>query len=103
MQESKRNFITEELRTPAGKELAVFKLQNTSLYEVGFTTGGQVPASLLGAWTDPVMAQKAIKMYLAARENERLAEVTKEEKKLEKEAMNRAANVPKNKPKSKKV
>lgn len=64
---SERNFATQELKTEAGKVLAVFKVDGTSLYNIGFTSGGQVPAELLGAWTDPVMAQKAIKVYLQNR------------------------------------
>lgn len=101
MQEPKRNFTTEEFKTPAGKQLAVFKVNNTSLYDIGFTSGGQVPEDLLGNWTDPVMAQKAIKVHLTKLENERLAKIAKEEEKLAKEAANRAANVPKNKTKVK--
>ena len=101
MSEPKRNFTTEDLKTPTGKELAVFKVHNTSLYEIGFTSGGQIPGSLVGSWTDPVMAQKAIKVYLAKLENERLAEEAKLETKKKEEAANRVANVPKNTSKKK--
>jgi len=61
---SERNFATQELKTDAGKILAVYKIGGTSLYNIGFTSGGQVPKELLGAWTDPVMAHRAIKVYL---------------------------------------
>lgn len=62
---SERNFATQELKTDGGKVLAVYKVQGTSLYNIGFTSGGQVPKELLGSWTDPVMAQNAIKVYLS--------------------------------------
>jgi len=93
MQETKRNFMTEELKTVGGKTLAVFKVNNTSLYEIGFAEGGQIPASLGGRWTDPVMAQKAIKVHLADLKTIELAKIEKERLKLEKEAANRASNV----------
>lgn len=69
MQEQERNFTTEELKTDAGKELAVYKIANSSLYKVAFTSGGQLPTELDGMWTNPVMAQKSIKAYLAKRKN----------------------------------
>lgn len=96
-----RNFITQELKTAGGKDLAVFKIANTSLYRVAFTSGGQIPEPLEGAWTDPVMAQRSIVSYLQAKESERIAAEEKkaeaEKAKLVKEAANRAKNVPKNK------
>jgi len=98
MPETKRNFITEDLKTPAGKELAVFKVGNTSLFSIGFASGGQVPENLLGHWTDPVMAQRAIKVYLARLEQEKITEEARLVEQKAKEAANRAANVPKNTP-----
>jgi len=95
MQETKRNFTTEDFKTEGGKTLAVFKVNNTSLYEIGFAEGGQVPKSLIGRWTDPVMAQKAIKVHLTDLRTIELAKIEKERLKLEKEAANRAANIPK--------
>ena len=79
MQEQERNFTTEELTTEAGKVLAVYKVGNSSLYKVAFTSGGQLPAELDGMWTNPVMAQKSIKAYLAKRKNEKEVTVFKQE------------------------
>jgi len=104
MQETKRNFTTEDLKTAGGKTLAVFKVDNTSLYEIGFAEGGQIPASLIGRWTAPVMAQKAIKVHLTSLKTIELEKIAKEKAKLEQEAANRAAKVsevPKNATKKK--
>lgn len=103
-EETNRNYAIEELSTNGGKTLGVYKVANTSLYRVSFTSGGQVPESLLGMWTDPVMAQKAIKGYLSKADNEVIAAKLKaeqdaEQRKLDEaerakvEAANRAKNV----------
>ena len=86
MYEPERNFTTEELKTHGSKEFAIYKVSNTSLFRVGFVGGGQTPKELEGSWTDPVMAQKAIKIHLT--KIELIAQA-----KLDKEAANRAANV----------
>ena len=97
-EETNRNFAIDNLETKAGKGLGIYKVSNTSLYRVAFTTGGQLPSELDGMWTDPVMAQKTVKAYLSKKENERIAAETKAiedaEIKAKQEAANRAKNVP---------
>ena len=71
---TERNFNT----LPSGKELGVFKVANSSLYCIKFTSGGQLPAELDGKWTDAYQAQKTITAYLAKKEVEKDTVVAKQ-------------------------
>ncbi len=53
--------------TDKGKELRIRPVIGTSMYDVVFYPGGQVPKSLLGKYTSSVIAQKAIDNYLESR------------------------------------
>lgn len=55
---------------PSGKEFGIYKVVNSSLYCIKFTSGGPTPPELDGKFTDAVRAQKAIKAYLDKLEQE---------------------------------
>jgi hypothetical protein len=51
-------------KTPGGKELAIFKVANTSLLRINWKDGGQLPAELNGMFTKSSLAQAEIQRYL---------------------------------------
>lgn len=65
-----KNHLPTELETKGGKKFGIFKVANSSLYRIAFTSGGQVPEDLNGMWTDPYKAQRAIQAYLMKLDNE---------------------------------
>jgi len=65
-----RNHAVKNYETPAGKEIGIFKVANTSLYRIGFLQGGEVPLALSGMFTAPSKAVQAIESYLAKRERD---------------------------------
>lgn len=60
MNNTERNFNT----LPSGKKLGIYKIANTALYKIAFTSGGELPKELQGAFTDAYQAQRAIGAYL---------------------------------------
>lgn len=69
-----RNFNT----LPSGKKLGIYKVANTALYTIAFTSGGELPAELSGAYTDAYQAQRAIERYLNRKEMEEAEKAQKE-------------------------
>jgi len=55
----------KENKTKAGKKLQVVHSRGTGLYKVQFTSGGQLPDWLTGAYTSVTLAQKDIDKYLS--------------------------------------
>lgn len=56
------------MATAKRKELKVLKVDNTSLFGLGYEGGGELPDELKGAmWTSPVKAEKAAQAYLTSR------------------------------------
>ena len=51
-------------KTPAGKEIGLRLANNTSLWEVEFKSGGQLPKELGGMYTNTASAAMAIEKYL---------------------------------------
>ena len=49
--------------TAESKELKVFNVKGSALYQIGFEGGGTVPAELGGRWTDPKLAEAKIEQY----------------------------------------
>jgi hypothetical protein len=52
---------------PSGKEVS-YRYSNTGLYEIYFTSGGELPDKLRGKFTDPAIAEKFIQEYVDSRE-----------------------------------
>lgn len=49
------------------KQLVVKKLSlQSSMFKIVYEGGGEAPDELKGAWTSPIMAQRAIDVYLKA-------------------------------------
>jgi len=67
---SNRNFNI----LPSGKKVGIYKVTNTSLYRIAFTSGGTLPDGLQGMWTDPYQAQRTIENYVKSKEREAKAE-----------------------------
>lgn len=51
-------------RTPAGKQLGIAKVSNTSLFAIRWEEGGELPEELGGRFTNQDLAQKEIEGYL---------------------------------------
>lgn len=49
--------------TKAGKKIGVRPKPNTTLLEICFDSGGQLPKKLQGLWTEP-QAKRAIEVYI---------------------------------------
>ena len=45
------------------KEVKIFLKQNTSLYMLAFTSGGEIPEKLSGCYTSAILAVDAVKAY----------------------------------------
>lgn len=52
-------------KTKAGKEIGYRVPEGTNLYQITFTSGGEVPKELQGGWNDIRQMEIAIKHYLA--------------------------------------
>ena len=57
--------MTETKTTARGKELRLRLIPNTTLYEIYFYPGGEVPKELQGGFTSVDRANKEIEIYLA--------------------------------------
>lgn len=57
----------DELKTPNGKEIKVYK-NDRGYFEIAFATGGETPKEFQGLFTDIRAASTAIKMYLERKE-----------------------------------
>lgn len=51
-------------RTPRGKDIQIRHAGTTSMFEICFATGGQLPEELGGLFTDETNARVAINKYL---------------------------------------
>lgn len=69
MTQAARDFSTKQTKDPKnGREFAIFKVANTSLYRIAFKgSGGEVPEKLQGMFTSPSLAQKELEMYQATK------------------------------------
>lgn len=52
-------------KTKAGKEIAYRVPEGKPLYEIFFTSGGQIPQVLSGAWNDIRQIKSVVANYLA--------------------------------------
>ncbi len=57
--------VTEEYHTEGGKEMRAVHDEMGTFWHVEFTSGGQLPAELKGAYTSEPDCRKAIRLYLA--------------------------------------
>lgn len=64
-EDTNRNHNHKEHKTEAGKELGIYRVANTALYKIAFTSGGELPKALEGMYTSPSKAMTAIEGYLA--------------------------------------
>lgn len=65
-----RDQAIKELMTPAGKRLKVVHVSGTSLYQVSFTDGGELPKELNQRFTDTERAIEKARQYLTRRWDE---------------------------------
>jgi len=52
-------------KTKAGKEIAYRVPEGKPLYEIFFTSGGQIPPALSGAWNDIRQIKAVVSNYLS--------------------------------------
>lgn len=64
-------------KTKAGKELGYREVGHNRYKEAAFKGGGQVPEELKGVYTDPLMLEKAIHVYLAKDADKKTAKKSK--------------------------
>lgn len=56
------------MKTPNGKDIQ-YRVLPTGLYQVEFSTGGQLPANLVGMFTSVEKLMSEVELYLAKRKS----------------------------------